>query len=349
MTAELRRLVGLAGPLVWLMVGAPVLVRGSPEPWRIGWWLLAYAAFAAGLGLALRFRTPALLAAQVAAVIALVLIMCDGFEGALLVLVALQLGGRVPRRAGIAVVAAQSAALGAAIAVHWNLQAALLLVPPYLGFQLLAFFAAEGLTRLEKARAVEAENGRLEERLRISRELHDRLGHHLTALNLNLEVAARAQDRQALQTARELGKSLLQAVRETAAELREPERLDLCGALRTLAEDMPGLHVHVDAPAALHLRDPLPALALLRCAQEALTNAVAHAGAHNVWIELRQHDGALALCARDDGRGAAEVRAGGGLRGMRERLESLGGTLQIDSAAGSGFSLRATLPLRSAP
>ncbi len=162
-------------------------------------------------------------------------------------------------------------------------------------------------------------------------------------------MAARARDPQALQAARELGKSLLQAVRETVAELREPDRLDLCSALRTLAEDLPGLTVHVAAPPALTLRDPQPALALLRCAQEAVTNAVAHAEARNVWIELQQRDGALALSARDDGRGAAEVSAGNGLRGMRERIEALGGTLQIDTSAGGGFSLCATLPLWSAP
>src|SRR5204863_56430 len=137
--------------------------------------------------------------------------------------------------AGLLAVAMQSVALGAAIAVHWNGSAALLLAPPYLGFQLLAFFAAEGMERLEAARELQAENSRLEERLRISRELHDRLGHHLTALNLNLEVAARAENRQALEAARVVGKTLLQEVRAAVAELREPERLDVCGALRTLA------------------------------------------------------------------------------------------------------------------
>jgi signal transduction histidine kinase len=349
MTRELRRLLTLAGPAVWLMVGAPVLLRGSPEPWRLWPWTGAYLAFGASLWLSLRSGRRAWLVPQVAAVIALVLTLCDGFEGALLVLVSLQLGGRVGRRAGLLAVAAQSAALAAAIAVHWNAKAALLLAPPYLGFQLLAFFAAEGMARLEAARELQLENGRLEERLRISRELHDRLGHHLTALNLNLEVAARAGNAQALAAARAVGKTLLQEVRAAVAELREPERLDVCGALRTLAEELPGLQVHVTAPDELRLRDPRPALTVLRCAQEIVTNAVLHAGARNLWLELRQDDGFLSLSARDDGRGAFPLRVGNGLRGMRERVETLGGTLQIETAEGRGFSLQATLPFRKAP
>ncbi len=349
MTRELRKILLIGGPAVWLMVGAPIFLRGSPEPWRLWEWSGAYLAFGAALWLSLRTGRIIWLLVQAAAVIALVLIMCDGFEGALLVLVALQLGGRVGRRAGLLAVAAQSAALGAAIAAHWNAQAALLLAPPYLGFQLLAFFAAEGMARLEAAESLQLENGRLEERLRISRELHDRLGHHLTALSLNLEVAARSGNPQALAAARALGKDLLKEVRAAVAELREPERterIDLGVALRTLAEDLPGLRVHVTAPEALQLRDPQPALAVLRCAQEIVTNAARHAGAANLWLELTQRDGVLALSARDDGRGSAELRPGNGLRGMRERVESAGGTLFVDTAAGKGFSLRAELPVR---
>ncbi|TMA26454.1 MAG: sensor histidine kinase [Deltaproteobacteria bacterium] len=348
-TRELRRLLTIAGPAVWLMVGVPVLVRGSPEHWRLWSWAGAYLAFAVSLWLSLRTERRIFLFTQTASVIALVLIMCDGFEGALLVLVALQLSARLGRRAGLLAVAAQSVALGAAIAVHWNGSAAPLLALPYLGFQLLAFFAAEGMERLEAARELQLENSRLEERLRISRELHDRLGHHLTALNLNLEVAARAENRQALEAARAVGKTLLQETRAAVAELREPERLDVCGALRTLAEELPGLQVHVTAPAALRLRDPRPALTVLRCAQEIVTNALRHAGTQNLWLELTQEDGRLSLSARDDGRGVSEFRAGNGLRGMRERVESAGGTLFVETAAGKGFSLRAELPVRGRP
>src|SRR5438132_4408463 len=69
----------------------------------------------------------------------------------------------------------------------------------------------------------------------------------------------------------------------------------------------PGLHVHVTAPDGLRMRDPRPALTVLRCAQEIVTNAVLHARAQNLWLELSQHDGVLSLSARDDGRGASEL------------------------------------------
>jgi signal transduction histidine kinase len=219
-------------------------------------------------------------------------------------------------------------------------------VPAYLGFQILAWFAAEGMWRLAETQALRLENERLAERLRISRELHDRLGHHLTALRLNLEVADRRSD--ALAAARELGRGLLSELRAAVEELREPDRLDLSRALRTLADELPEPRVHVSAPEALAVRDPKCAAAILRCAQEIATNAARHAEARNLWFELTQHEGVLELRARDDGRGAREVRAGNGLRGMRERVEAAGGTLVVDAGEGTGFTVRARLPVRSA-
>src|SRR5439155_12179763 len=82
----------------------------------------------------------------------------------------------------------------------------------------------------------------------------------------------------------------------------------------------PGLHVHVTAPDGLRMRDPRPALTVLRCAQEIVTNAVLHARAQNLWLELSQHDGVLSLSARDDGRGASELRAGNGYSNREEVL-----------------------------
>jgi signal transduction histidine kinase len=343
MTRELRRLLTLGGPAIWLMVGAPAVLQTQSFGARFALWAAAYCAFALAFLLALHKQRPWWLVLQAAAAAGTALAMCDGFEGALLVLTALQLGGTTTRRIGLSAIALQSAALGIAVGVHWNAQAALLLLPPYLGFQLLAFFAAEGLVRLAAADELRLTNSRLEERLRISRELHDRLGHHLTALNLNLEVAGRSAE--ALSAARKVGKSLLAEVREAVAELREPERIDVCGALRTLAVELPAPRVHLNAPPSLPLRDK-GALTVLRCAQEMVTNAARHAHAENLWLELTQQGGTLTLSARDDGRGAADLLPGNGLRGMRERLESAGGTLLVRTAPGEGFSLRATLPLQ---
>jgi signal transduction histidine kinase len=347
MPRELRTLIAAGGAAVWLMVGLPVFIRGAQSPGRLALWAVAYLAFGAALALAVRTRQLRWTVPQVAAVIALVLILCQGFEGTLLVLIALQLGGRTSRKAGLAAIAVQTAGLFAAIAVHWNAGAAVLLAPPYLGFQLLAYFAAEGMWRLSQTQALRLENERLAERLRISRELHDRLGHHLTALRLNLEVADRRAD--ALEAAKDLSRGLLEEVRAAVQELREPDRLDLSVALRAIAEELPSPRVHLRAPESLAVRDPRCAAAVLRCAQEIATNAARHADAGNLWIEVTQGEGTVELHARDDGKGAAELRTGNGLRGMRERVEAAGGTLMVDTADGKGFAVRATLPVRGPP
>jgi len=352
---ELRRALKIGGIAVWLMVGAPVLAGGAQSPARLAGWAVAYLAFLALFLLALRTGSLLAIAGQAVAVVALVLLLCDGFEGALLVLGALQLGGLLSRRRGLLWIAVQSALLASAVSVHWSPRAALLLAPPYLAFQLLAFFVASVLARearareeLRAAQARLAETTRLAERLRISRELHDAVGHHLTALRLNLEVASRTAEgraREPLEAAQAIAQLLLSEVRAAVEELRDPERLDLGSALRALAEEMPRPRIHLTLPGSLALGAGEGALVVLRCAQEIAANAARHAGAENLWLELSERDGRLELHARDDGQGASEVRAGNGLRGLRERVERSGGALTIETSPGAGFSIRAILPL----
>jgi signal transduction histidine kinase len=203
-------------------------------------------------------------------------------------------------------------------------------------------------SELRATQALLADNTRIAERVRIARELHDLVGHHLTALTLNLEVATHLVEGKALehvQQARSLAKLLLADVREVVSEMRLDDKVDLAVALRTLVSGTPEPSIHMDLPSELALTDPLRAQVLLRCAQEMITNSVRHAQADNLWISLMLDEHGLVLTARDDGRGVDEVAAGNGLNGMRERLHQLGGELKVETSPGAGFVLRAWMPL----
>jgi signal transduction histidine kinase len=93
---------------------------------------------------------------------------------------------------------------------------------------------------------------------------------------------------------------------------------------------------------------PDQAHALVRCAQEAITNAVRHAEAANLWLQVTTDGEGVRLVARNDGKTRAVVSApGSGLLGMRERVEGLGGKLAVRPGADIGFTVDAWLPLRS--
>jgi signal transduction histidine kinase len=200
---------------------------------------------------------------------------------------------------------------------------------------------------LRATRLLLAESARINERTRISRELHDLLGHHLTALSLNLEVAGHLSEgrvKEHVRQAHTLARLLLTDVREAVSTLREGGAIDLSAALRPLAENVPALDIHMDIESPLTLDDPERAHVLLRCTQEIITNTVRHSGARHLWIEARRDDGCVHIKARDDGRGADALIAGNGLRGMRERLTQYGGTIEIETRPGAGFRLDLRLP-----
>ena len=205
---------------------------------------------------------------------------------------------------------------------------------------------------LRATRVLLAESARVNERTRISRELHDLLGHHLTALSLNLEVAGHLSEgrvKEHVQQAHTLARLLLTDVREAVSHLRDGGAIDLEAALRPLAENVPSLQIHMDIESPLTMDDPERAHVLLRCTQEVITNAVRHAAARNLWIIATREDAMITMTARDDGRGAEAFVAGNGLRGMRERLAQYGGNLEIKTRPQEGFCLHLTLPASAAP
>ena len=324
-----------AGAFAWLMVGLPMLIEPPHTMWRLAVWVAAYLVFAVAF-----FRaTPILLAAQGLCVAVMVAVLCNGFEGTLLVLVAMRLGRMFSPRVGLLWIGAQTALLAAGIAVHWSPRSAMLLVPPYLGLQVLGYAVMRLLGRTEQL-------ARMRERLRIAHELHDAVGHHLTALSLNLEAAAHLAPETAaapMRTAQSIARLLLSEVRDVVSTLGGDGQEDVAEALRKLAAGIPTPRVH------LHIAEPLSAEgdgahAIVRCAQEIITNAARHAHAENLWIDVAERDAVVEIRARDDGIGVGEVHAGAGLTGMRSRLERLGGTLSIESRPGAGFRVVATVP-----
>jgi len=231
----------------------------------------------------------------------------------------------------------------------------------FLGTSLFAFMSSMVALRQKTARdelrkvnselratqALLAENTRVAERVRIARELHDLVGHHLTALTLNLEVVTHLVDGKVLghvQQAHSLAKLLLADVREVVSEMRRDDKVNLAEALHTLVEGVPKPLIHLDLPAEEVMTEPQRAQVLLRCVQELITNSVRHASARNLWIRLTITRGGLAMSARDDGIGTDKIAVGNGLNGMSERLKQLGGKLEIESEAGAGFALHAWLP-----
>ena len=293
----------------------------------------------------------------------------SGLSAMLMVVISVVLPWQLPTIAGLLWMLGQNLLLMPLIASYmgWTLGTAFLQVCMYLGICAMAFISSLVASRqaeereaqrrlnaeLRATRALLAESSRLAERMRIARELHDLIGHHLTALSLNLEVASHVCNEDAgahVRKAQATAKHLLADVREAVSELRQDDAIDLTQALRSLTEGVPGLNVQVSMPPRFSVEDPRRAQVLLRCAQEIITNAARHAGARNLWLTFAYAGPSLlGLHARDDGRGAARPAAGNGLSGMRERLAEFGGSLVLETAPGEGFALTVRLPLGEQP
>lgn len=203
------------------------------------------------------------------------------------------------------------------------------------------------------AEQLQAEQLRYAERMLMARELHDVVGHHLTALNLQLQLGDALLKRddaagaaQAVEKARGSAERLLADVRAAVSAERSSQRIDLSAALQTLAEGIASTRIELDiAPAARDL-SPRLAHALLRCVQEAVTNSVRHARAARVRVALSASESEVRVTVDDDGGGTARLAAGNGLKGMAERMAELGGAMTVLRQA-PGFMIELRCPRES--
>ena len=366
--------LNLAGYATWLVGGLIPLVElsagdfgGRPAIVFFG----AFAIFGVGLVLFLecrswfarlgRYASLATIAVQSIAGLTMVYVSGTGTAAATLVLVAAEAPYVLSARAAGVVVVSNTVALGAIYGTGASWAQAVSVAVSLGGFQLFAMAtsylalreraAREDLARtnaeLRATRSLLEENTRVAERVRIARDLHDTLGHHLTALSLQLDVASRLASGQAashVEEAHAIAKLLLSDVREVVSQMRDSSRLDLGDAVRALAGGTGALAIHLDMPESLDVDDAAQAHALLRCVQEIVTNAARHAAAHNLWITIERRPDGIALHARDDGRGAGEVTWGNGLKGMRERFEEHAGRVEVMTRLGHGFEVHGFMP-----
>ncbi|MGW4110754.1 sensor histidine kinase [Actinosynnema sp. NPDC004786] len=211
---------------------------------------------------------------------------------------------------------------------------------------------AVAVLSLRRTRVVEQRSRQVEEeRLRIAREVHDVVAHSLAMINVQAGVAAHVADRRpeeavkALRAIKEASGRALDDLRATLGVLRTGEGTTPAPSLDRLDE----LVRPVPAARVVGTPGPLPApvdAAAYRVVQEALTNAMRYApDASEVVISFERTEDALVLTVADDGGGGDRPPqgAGSGIRGMRERVEALGGTLDVGPST-RGFTVRAVLP-----
>ena len=225
---------------------------------------------------------------------------------------------------------------------------------------------AELEDRAEQLRLSQEKNTRgaiIAERLRIARDLHDVVAHHVSVMGVQAGAARRALDKDP-----ELAREALQTV-ESTARTAIGELRGLLGVLRAEDADEPA-ETHEASPGLDQLDElvtsaraagldvthgvygeprPVPqgvALSAYRVVQEALTNVVKHAGARQAEVRVRYLDNALEIEVTDDGHGPDKNNGGGfGLVGMRERVAVHGGELEAGPRRDIGYRVRASLPV----
>jgi signal transduction histidine kinase len=362
----------IAGFGTWLVSALPTTLRiaeGRLSRGAVAIFVVAFVAFGVAFALMClerpgpwRARTvrAALLAIQTVTGLTMILSGNDLFPAATLVVVAGQLDEFSPRAAALWV-ALQTIVLGIVMLDRIGAAFAIATAGAFGGFQVFALATASLTTRERRARddlarangellatrALLVESSRVAERLRISRDLHDTLGHHLTALSLQLDVAARLTDGKAadhVQRAHAITRLLLSDVRDVVSQLRVGSRFDIASALRALTTGSGTFAVHLDVPDVLEIDRAAHADALLKCVQEIITNTTRHADARNLWIRVESNADRITLHARDDGGGAPAFAIGHGLTGMRERFEDCGGSVEFHGGDGRGFEVHGFMP-----
>jgi two-component system sensor histidine kinase DesK len=208
----------------------------------------------------------------------------------------------------------------------------------------------ELVRELEAARAQVAELAAGEERLRLSRDMHDLLGHNLSLIALKSELARKLLGRNleaAESEVRDIESVARASLQEARAAVRGLRSASLASELDRARRSLRAAGIEAE----VRTTGPLPGRVetlLGFVVREGVTNVIRHSGAGRCWIAVRRDDGSAELELRDDGTATVAANGGSGLRGLSERVAEIGGTLQATPAKGGGFRLVARVPIVAA-
>ncbi len=278
-------------------------------------------------------------------ILVLVLVQFDKYNISpiLLVLIATQLPSRFSRRQAMYIMISITVA-------HFFIKYdgyfvdALFDVIIYFMLQIFGFSAIESALREVRAkeelsainqellatRFMLKESSQRKERLRISRDLHDVIGHQLTALTLNLEVSRHKVPEEFKPLLTENlahAKTLLSEVREVVKEMRTEEQFDLVEKLTSLIEQLPKCQLIIESITeinALSLKQQL-----MYCLQEGVSNALRHGKANQFTLSAEKNDKQLTFYLADNGSVKTDNQWGNGLNGMQERLTDFCGKVEL--------------------
>ncbi|MBU3021631.1 sensor histidine kinase [Aestuariibacter sp. A3R04] len=211
--------------------------------------------------------------------------------------------------------------------------------------------AAHLLRELKATQSLLNDTATRDERIRIARDLHDTLGHHLTGLSIHLEVASHCVSNQVpkhIAKAQQITRLLLSDVRDSVSSMRENQTIDLYTSLKSLCSDVAGLNVVLDYDPAIRISDALLAQTLFHSVQEAITNSIKHSDANELNVSLQLENQTVQLRIKDNGNKNAELNLGNGLLGMQERLALVKGAIEFKHSD-TGFVINATLPHKLNP
>jgi signal transduction histidine kinase len=362
---ERNRLLRYAGSAIVAAAGARAaysaffeggqfaLPRGHAVGWAVAYvvFLLAYSLAPVNALTRPSRKQTIFLALQSVSALILVLLYPNFIIVCLLVVVGWEIALVCGLRVALAVTVVQSTIVALAKCVGENAEMTWIVFVTSFGFQLFAICTAQLLRSevaahdaLREAQQLLSETAASQERVRIARELHDILGHNLTTLTMQLDVAHRLSQEPAathIETARSISASLLDQVREVVAQFRD-RPVDVRAAILRLSQHTGSLRVKLRLPEELREITHTQGTALVRCIQEIITNALRHARARELMIDVLEDGDELIVSASDDGRGGAFIE-GRGLTGMRERFEALGGSVAYGGA--SGFNVTARMPI----